>query len=208
MTLSDGQQISVIIHNICSAFLPFFLVIIGFRELRRWRTELIGKNKIELAQKIGRLAVRLNNQFQFCVSPVTFSTESEKRERQANETSAEASMQDERFARWNRLKVCLDTFSELIEVLNEAEIVFGKEMKQYIEQYNQALTSVNVALHIYHDRDRSRNLVIHDQSIPYQGEEQYIKDAHAVIYGINTKASETVSKTTSELVAFAKQVMR
>ncbi len=99
------------------------LVWLAVRGLNQWRAQLQGTSKYKLAQRLGLLALQFKDQFSQARYARTFSNESFDRPTYPDEPEGFVQINNEHYARRQRLKPLSETIRKLIEAGWEAEII-------------------------------------------------------------------------------------
>lgn len=124
MTLSDGIAIA-------QTALAVGAFIFAYFELNRWRKELIGGKKIEVAIQLGKAALKIRDSFVSARSPFGYGELKEDFE--------------------HRRKILVEAIQPIYEIALEAEILFNIDIGTHIKAYNSQFHKFNVAMRMILD---------------------------------------------------------
>ncbi len=198
-------------------FQPWFLELVSFLKdaativvaavgiygINRWRTELTGKAKFEVARKVLLLALQLGDDIKVVRDPFTFPQESKDREKKENENVSEGSVLDEWFVRAKRMQSAVETYRKLHEASWEADILLGEDASKLVQPFDEAMRKLNASILTYF---QSR-LESAKRSIP--GDRLFEMSVHEVVYGIpDDSFSKSLDEATSKLKEQLKKYLK
>ncbi len=141
------QTIAVVIQTL----LGLAAILLAFREVRKWRTELLGSRKIELAIKLGYMAKTVNEVFKSGRG----AWGQKAPEYKPNTTEADRWKQDREYDFNERLKLIQSKLEPLNELSWEMSALFDdyQEIEVQVGQYNRKFNELRVAMQMeYHER--------------------------------------------------------
>lgn len=121
-------------------------LVVAIAALRRWRIELKGKARFDIARRMVVQLYKLQRQFHAARSPITYSGESKSREKGSEERANESQILDEWYARNKRIETVNLALNRLLETSWEAEIVFGEGMKPAINEIEECVNELGLAI--------------------------------------------------------------
>jgi hypothetical protein len=201
MNLDDAVKIADLFNKLVGAIVPIFVLIFGLREYNKWRRELIGRNQIELAQRIGRLAEEFRLQFRHVINATTYSSEYNDRPRSQDRKGFE-SLLDEKYARQKRIEGLFTILGKLSEANVEAEIIFDKNLDEFLNPCVKLAYELNEALNQF------VRLQIQYGIPSNEFENPDIEEARKTVYGINKKPLEEVTEATTKMKKYAKSFLK
>lgn len=123
--------------------------------LSTWRRELRGKAKFDVARNVMFYAFKLSADFKYARSPLTSSHEWSGRQRADSESSQEARVLDEGYARSLRLQPLVENLVNSQEAAWEAEIVLdenaGRLVSEAVTLLRKSYAELSSAIHSYFD---------------------------------------------------------
>lgn len=133
-------------------------VVIGgvaFFGINRWRQELKGKARFEVARNVMTLAYKVQADLKWLTSPITRLEEYYGRPIQENENPNVSALLNEWYARKKRLEPVIEDLPKLEEAGWEAEIVLletsGSQVKETITVFKRRYAQTRVAIDQYFD---------------------------------------------------------
>lgn len=195
MSLDDAVKVAGIL-------IPLGALILAYIESRKWRRELIGKQQMELAQRIGRLAIRFRNQFTVAVSPATFTGEFKDRPIGDDEKPNKSSLFDERYARQKRVESLYEILRELSEANIEAEIIFDQSLNEFYQVCANATYELNAAVNQYFNLQNSYRSTTNERILGQ------LERLQSIIYGEDKDLITEVSTATTQIQNYAKKLLR
>lgn len=143
-----------------SAFVVAFAAIAG---LFTWRRQMTGKGKFDVARNIMFLGYKVNEEFKRARSPLTYPGESAERSRQRDESSTEAQVLDEWYARNRRLQPLREDLPKFQEASWEAEVLLGGDagravavaFEAFRSNFAEVASSVDSYFGVVHEEARS-----------------------------------------------------
>ena len=124
-------------------------IIAGIFGFKKWRAELMAKAKLEVARKVAVLAQKFRDEFNWVRSPFTYGGEFAERQKGDYETNEEDQVNDEYFARTNRLRSLQETVRDLRVARWEAELILDEGIGKLIEPIEGAFRELSKAIREY-----------------------------------------------------------
>ncbi len=137
MSLSEGIQI-------VQSFIALFAIVLGYRELQKWRHELIGKKRFEVALEAGKAAIRMKEAFKSARNPFGFKNDVEYKE---ESTEDEKRYQDKEFEFNRRLSKVYQALTNLLELGLDIELLFANNINQEIKIYEDKIHELKISMH-------------------------------------------------------------
>ena len=185
--------------DIIVALSAAFVAAMAFLGLNRWRKELGGKAKFELARNIMLLSLKVEANFQWARNPGNVAWESTERKRKDNESQEEAQLLDQWYARVRRLQPLSENLQRLQELGWEAEVLLaaesGKQVSEAIKVFRECWAGLSTAIEEYF-AERHGEIV---KRTDFR-DQDWLKELRKEIYG--TKDDEI-----SEKVSGAKELL-
>lgn len=136
--------------NAVTALAAVVGVVVAILGLDRWRAEMIGRRRIELAEDVLADFYRARDIIQAARSPMGFSGEGESRKRSDDEDPNESSMLDAYYAIIERLNKHSEFFAEFEARRYRFMAVFGQDARipygKLFEARGRIITSVHMLL--------------------------------------------------------------
>ena len=199
----DAEAISIA-SDIAVGVSALIVAGVAFFGVRKWRKELTGKAKFDVARNVMLLGLKLNAYFEWARNPFTYSGESTGRSRQENESSNVSQVLDEWYARGNRLKPIQEDLVKIQEASWEAEILLGedssKRISEAIEVYNHSYGELSSAIYSYFE-ERHREVTSSAANIDHN----WLKELHQIIY---SRTEDDFAKTIDEATAELKSALK
>jgi len=130
-----------------------FVAAMAFIGLNRWRKELGGKAKFELARGIMLLSLKVEANFKRARHPVSISWESTQRKRKDDESQQETELLDAWYARVQRLQPLSENLQRIQELAWEAEVLLdtesGRQVSEAIEVFMDCYAGLATAIDEY-----------------------------------------------------------
>jgi hypothetical protein len=181
-----------------SAVVVAIVAIIG---LAQWKKELTGKAKFEVAKNLAQNGYQYVDQIMYVRNPVIFAQESIGREREEDESLSVSTFLDERYARLKRLEDVHKTLIALNTLGWEAEILFNKNMTQFIAPFGKEYRELNAAIKYYFNAQIERAKA--EGHIPDL--DVLSKRDYDIIYGGNEAFSISVDNALEKLLTELRQ---
>jgi len=134
--------------GIVSNMLVGIAAVIGIMGLWRWRTELEGKTRFEVARKLSLLALQFQRQVQLVRAGFLRGWESIERKPQGNETLLTATIFDEWYVRQKRFEPLGRIMTEMEQASAEAELLIG-DIEPLIRPFREAYSELEDAIHTH-----------------------------------------------------------
>jgi len=152
------------------------VAIAAWLGLRKWREELAGKTKFEVARKVMSPGRKLQQDFESARNPFTGPWESAGRVRSQDEPWDVSLVLNEWYARQHRLRPVIEDLQKLQEAIWEAQTILSEdsgkqlsdafktyqtkwaELSSAIDSYFEVRRDEAVSGHKYHDQDWLKEL--------------------------------------------------
>ncbi len=189
--LSNASSIAIIV----SAVIVSTAAIVG---VQTWRREMTGKARFDLAKRIMIASFKFVDDFKWAVNPFTRSGEFVGRVHEQNETDAESQQLNEWYARSNRLQQLIDDLKIIQEGHWESKALFNEAMSSKVEEAlticKEAYGELSSAISTYFD------IKVQGAKTAEQYKAQdFLRELHKTIYGVNKDISEKVDKVVGDL---------
>jgi len=203
----DAELVSIA-SDIAVGVSALIVAGVAFFGVRRWRKELTGKAKFDVARNVMLLGYRLQAYFEGARNPFTYSVEYTGRSRQENEPSNVSQVLDEWYARGSRLKPLIEDLQKLREVGWEAKITLGEDadkcVSEAIEVFNERYAELSSAIYSYFE-ERHRGVTSSGANIDHA----WLKELHKIIYSrtgddFTKRIEEATAQLASALKAYVK----
>ena len=181
---------------------------VAFFGVRRWRKELTGKAKFDVARNVMFLGLKLKAYFESTRNPFTYSTEYTGRSRQENEPANVSQVLDEWYARGSRLKPLQEDLVKIQEASWEAKILLDKDaskrVSEAIEVFSKSYGELSSAIYSYFE-ERHREVTSSGATIDHA----WLKELHVIIYSrtkddFSKQIKEATTKLEIALQAYVK----
>lgn len=143
-----------VVSNLAVGVSAIFAAVLAFSGLRQWRAELVGRTRFDLARRIAKLAYQFQDQMHSARFPFTMPGEAANRERAEGESPELTAVEDEMFARFERLRPVRDTVRDLHEAGWEAEIALDPEVTRLIKRIEEVSVQARTAAYRHFGRAR------------------------------------------------------
>jgi hypothetical protein len=178
-----NTEITSFVRDVVVGISAAIVAIGAIYGLGKWRKELTGKAKFDIARNVMLLAFRLNADFQSVRNPFTFASEYADRPRQQNESSKESEVLDNWYAKRRRLQPLVEHLAKFQEVSWEAKIILGEDRSESVSDafkvFKESYAELSSSIDAYFETRRQEGLsnsVYHDQD--------WLKDLHRLIHSI------------------------
>ena len=203
----DTELVSLV-SDIVIGLSAIIVAIMAFVGINKWRKELTGKAKFDVARNMMFLGFKLHEEFESARNLFTYSMEYTGRSRQENEPSDISQILDEWYARANRLKPLQEVLIKIQEASWEAQILLGKDSSNRVSEaiavYRDRFAELSSAIYSYFDTRR------HEAATgqPYK-DQDWLKKLHRMIYAppeddFSKQIDEATAKLESALQAYVK----
>lgn len=141
--------------NITIGVSALVVALIASFGINRWRKELKGKTKYEVARNVMKLAYKVEADLRILRSPFTWSGEFSERQKREDETANVIPVMDEWYAREKRLEILIEDLPKLEEAGWEAKIVLnettGRQVTEAIAKLKRTYALTRAAISSYFD---------------------------------------------------------
>ncbi|MBK8031617.1 MAG: hypothetical protein IPK17_19420 [Chloroflexi bacterium] len=151
MNQNEALVYTQILGNVLGVLIPLCALFIARRELNKWRTELIGRNRIELAQQLGRAAVKFRNSFSRIFSKPIYEHEYSERQKSADEAYQLTYLLDKCYTYRKRAAKAHQLMEELEEQGARSRNRFQKDIREYVDECRKIITGLESLIDIYED---------------------------------------------------------
>jgi len=190
------QELISMISDVVRGLSAMIVAILGFLGFSQWRRELSGKTKFQIARKLAILATKYRDKINYARSIITYSGESSDRKKEDSETTGEANILDEYYARQKRALEVRKSLRNLLVTKWEAEIVLDKDIEKYLLPLVKLDSEYQLSLEMYFE-----TLIGQENKTLPTAPEDFIKSNHKIIYGTeDDEFSLSVKEATTTLV--------
>lgn len=180
--ISDLNTIATIIQIVTSCgqfWLALFAITVAYREFKKWRVELLGSKKIELALKLGKAAIAIRDGFRDARNPVRAIVHAP--EYRPDSTNGEKKKQDEEYDFNQRLQRLLERLEPLYEIRWEISVLFDEDesIEEQVKLYNAKFHELQNAMYaIFSGKptEKVQNIV----SAGFSGTDDFGKEIDAI----------------------------
>jgi hypothetical protein len=169
----------------------------------KWRSEMKGKARFEIARELVGLVNQFCDQYVGARNIAVFFQEYSDREKSEEEGSEETRLRNEFYARDKRVHQLYQTLNQLRKFSWQAEIVFTKSFSELVEPFRQAYRDLRAAVDICCSSSLEQVLsgTASDER-DVQGLEQY----RDIVYGHEgDDCSQLVETASNAFIAFLKE---
>ncbi len=181
MTLSEAIQI-------IQTILAVGAFIFAYAEFKKWRQELLGSKRIELAIQLGKVAIEIREAFKYARSPFSFGSKSSQYE--TNSSPEEKQRQDQEHDFNQRLQTVSKELEKIYELRWEIQVLFDKDINEDVKKYNAKFHELQFAMLRIH-KDKGSD-----------------SDFDVVFSTSEDEFSEEIEQITSRLFDFARKYTR
>jgi hypothetical protein len=119
------QEWVIQITSIFSNVMVGVAAIVGIFGYFKWRREMVGRAKFDIAVKLIRISLQIQDKFRFARNIFSFSSESISRQKREDESHEESSVLDEHYAHIKRIEFLKESLLELRTTMLEAEAILA-----------------------------------------------------------------------------------
>lgn len=191
--------------DICVGLSAISVAIAAALGLSKWRSELKGKTRLEMARRLTLLAYTFRDQYLSARSMITFAQESTDREKLPSEKQKETLYRDEYFARMNRVRLLQNTMREIYQAAWEAEIVFDIDVENLIKPLGTSFDELYAAVDTYFSRHIE---AYSEETLPDGYHSPWLEAHFEIVYGdADDKHAKAVTAKAKHLVQKIKSVL-
>jgi hypothetical protein len=154
--------------------------LVAYQGLQRWRAELTGREKYQVAKNLVLASLRFADEIALARDPWTWPGESASRERDKDESEGLHSTLDEYYARRKRLEQPRNELLKLREATWEADVILDEDVEAIVKPLVESYRGLVSATHIY----LQRQVQIGRHNAPTEAEVKQNKEAHETIYSM------------------------
>ena len=200
-------QVVSILSDIAVGGSAMVIAVAAVTGLRRWRKEMTGKAKFQVARNTMFLGFRTNDLFDDARSSHTSAVDYQSRGKVEGESADQAPVVDEWYARNQRLHPLIENLQKLQEAAWEANVVLakaaGEQVTEVVREYRRAYARVSSAIESYFDQKLQEAKTGHNYG---KEKEEWMAGLRREIYSRpNDEISQRVSKATDRLECTLRQ---
>ena len=179
--------------------------VLGIIGLWKWRAELIGKTKFEVARKMILLALQFRDEYGRTRNAWTYPGEWSDRKTSDDETRNESQVLNEYYARSRRLIPLQETLRKFYEVSWEAEVILSDKDAELVQLFEKLFKDLYVTMEMFFDAqlNQAKNSLL-GKFVDDVSNDQ-MKNWRKIIYGIS---EDEISKLADDAADTVKKQLR
>ncbi len=139
-----------LIKDILGSISAVVVVVLAFVGLNRWRDELRGRSKFQVARNILRQALEFRDAYDKARNPLYNQLEARQRIPDSNEPQEQKTLRDEYFVRSNRVSAMEQAFERFSLAVRDAEIFLDEDSKSILQPVDEARGELTGTLLAYY----------------------------------------------------------
>ena len=118
--------------------------VLAYSEFKKWRHELLGSKRIEIAIQLGKVAIEIREAFKSARSPFSFNSKAPEHEPDSSPDEKLKKDQEHDFNQ--RLQKVSEQLEKIYELRWEVQVLFGQDINEEVKRYNAKFHELQAAM--------------------------------------------------------------